>query len=456
MDIRKSVMRSPPQPPSPEPGSAASASEPRPEGFSDFWQLLVSKEEVHSVKQEWRPIFGQEEPDLPHIKVEQEELSISQEGEQLQKQEEADIKFPITPIPVKSESDEEKPHSSQLHQSQTDQEKQVEPSDSISTKQMKTEPDGEDFGLSEPTSNLDQDGDLEPASDDFQQLLVSREVVHSVKQEWSPSLGQEDPELPHIKVEQEKLLISHKGEQLQKQEEADIKFPITPVPVKNETDKEKPHSSQLHQSQTEQDKQVEPSDSTSTEQMKTEPDGKDFGLSRPASTLDQDGDLDSTSDDFQQLLVSKEVVHSVKQEWSPSLSQEEPDLPHIKVEQEKLLISQEGEQLQKQEETDIRFPFPPVPVKSGSDEEKPHSSQLHQSQTEEDKQVEPSDSNSTQEMKTEPDGEDFGLKLKGTSVYVNERLTKKNANIASKARVLRKRKINSIDVDDQLQSFQQA
>ncbi|KAM6903938.1 uncharacterized protein PEZ65_018717 isoform 2-T2 [Lycodopsis pacificus] len=71
----------------------------------------------------------QEDPEPPHIKEDQEELWTSQEGEQLQGLEEADITtFSFTP--VKIEDDEEEAQSSQLHQRQTEQ--------------METEADGED------------------------------------------------------------------------------------------------------------------------------------------------------------------------------------------------------------------------------------------------------------------------------------------------------------------------
>ncbi|XP_039978127.1 zinc finger and SCAN domain-containing protein 31-like [Xiphias gladius] len=92
------------------------------------------------------------------------------------------------------------------------------------------------------------------------------------------------------------------------------------------------------------------------------------------------------------------VVKEEKQEWSPSLDQEDPpEPPHSKEEQEELWTSQEGEQLQGLEE----FPFSPVPVKSeDDDEEKPQTSLLQQSQT-------PA-SSSTEQMETEADGEDCG------------------------------------------------
>ncbi|XP_056136125.1 zinc finger protein 572-like [Lampris incognitus] len=128
--------------------------------------LFDYKEKVPSEQQEWTVILGQEELEPTHIKEELEELWTSQEEKQLQRIEEVDnTKLPFPPVLVKRENDEERPPSSEHHQSQTEKNKQAEPSASTSSEQMKTEPDGEDFGLSAPASNLDQDGDLESVSD---------------------------------------------------------------------------------------------------------------------------------------------------------------------------------------------------------------------------------------------------------------------------------------------------
>ncbi|XP_035854234.1 gastrula zinc finger protein XlCGF17.1-like isoform X4 [Sander lucioperca] len=73
---------------------------------SDVQEVIVGEEH----QQEWSSSLDQEDTKPPDIKEEQEELWISQEGEQLQELEEADItKFPFTLLHVKSEVDEEKP-----------------------------------------------------------------------------------------------------------------------------------------------------------------------------------------------------------------------------------------------------------------------------------------------------------------------------------------------------------
>ncbi|XP_039665035.1 zinc finger and SCAN domain-containing protein 12-like [Perca fluviatilis] len=124
---------------------------------ADVQQLSVVKAEVPPEQQEWRSSLDQEDPEPPHIKEEQEELWTSQEGEQLQGLEEADIKFLFTSVPVKSdEDDEEKAQSSQLHESQTEENREAE----------RAEADGEDWGGPEPARNSDPDSPLQPATHD--------------------------------------------------------------------------------------------------------------------------------------------------------------------------------------------------------------------------------------------------------------------------------------------------
>ncbi|XP_033182101.1 gastrula zinc finger protein XlCGF8.2DB-like [Anabas testudineus] len=73
-----------------------------------------------------------------------------------------------------------------------------------------------------------------------------------------------------------------------------------------------------------------------------------------------------------------------QQDRSPSLEQEYLEPPHIKEEEEEVWTSLEGEQLPGLEE----FPFSCVAVKSEDDEEKPQSSQLRQSHTEDNRDFE--------------------------------------------------------------------
>ncbi|XP_029932565.1 zinc finger protein 79-like isoform X2 [Myripristis murdjan] len=109
------------------------------------------------------------------------------------------------------------------------------------------------------------------------QLLVYKEE----KQEWRPSVDQEQPEPPHVKEEQQELWASQEAEQLQ-----DIKFPLTAVTLKSEDDEEEAGPSQLHQSQTEESREAEPPASSSTVKMETEAAGEE-----PAGNVDPAVDL---------------------------------------------------------------------------------------------------------------------------------------------------------------------
>ncbi|XP_075938507.1 uncharacterized protein LOC142939171 [Anarhichas minor] len=125
---------------------------------ADVQQPLVLKEEVPPEQQEWRSGLDQEDPEPPHIKEEQEELSI-QEGEQLQGLEEVYINFPFTLVTVKTEEDvDERDQSSQLHESHTE--------DNRGAELLKTEADEDDCGGSESASNSDPDGPFQPATHD--------------------------------------------------------------------------------------------------------------------------------------------------------------------------------------------------------------------------------------------------------------------------------------------------
>ncbi|XP_008435745.2 zinc finger protein 112-like [Poecilia reticulata] len=120
------------------------------------------------------------------------------------------------------------------------------------------EPGG--FSLEPPipatfTSDLEETQDNKDLMLPLHQMLVIKEVPH----DWTPSLGQQDPDNPHIKEEEEELWISQEEEQLT---------------VKIE-DEEKPQSSVIYRNKTEDKMEAAALTTWSVEQMETESNGEE-------------------------------------------------------------------------------------------------------------------------------------------------------------------------------------
>ncbi|XP_034020261.1 uncharacterized protein LOC117504829 isoform X1 [Thalassophryne amazonica] len=350
---------------------------------------FVSKEDGPPEQQEWKLSLNQKDLEPPNIKEEQEELWIKAE---------------------------EKPHSSQLHQSQRGESTQVErlPSDSCEHKTLKMEDNGEDVGGSKPASNSGPWRYLQPDSDDIQKLSLIKEETLPEQQQWNLIVDQDN-----IKEEQEKLWISQQGEHLHQLEEADVtKFPFTAVCVKTENDDdEKPESSQLHQSQSGESTEAEPVASSSTvpTTLTGEAEGDDCGGSQPDSGSSPCSHLQSDTDDVQQVLVNEDVLPE-EQEWNQSRDQMCSERPNIKEEQKELCSSQEAKPLHSVGEAGAsKFPVIVVFMKCEGDEKQ--QLQLHQSQSDESIKMEHLTSNSSEHgtLKGEADGDNCGGSQPATS-----------------------------------------
>ncbi|XP_029501882.1 zinc finger protein 260-like [Oncorhynchus nerka] len=232
-------------------------------------QPSVSEEEVPSeqqhCEQEWSPSLGQKDPETKQIKEEQEEVRTSQEEEQLQGVEPDIIEFIFTPPCVKSECDQEEPrqdpilaeHPTLLKMSklQSFQEFLNERLTAFAAVEISG-------AFAKAVAEYQEENDrlrrllritpeIQLCRIDSLQLSVSEEEVppeqQHCEQEWSPSLGQEDPEPTQIK---EELGTNQEEEQLQGL--FDTKDSIfTPSCVKSECDQEDPlQSLTLPQTQT--------------------------------------------------------------------------------------------------------------------------------------------------------------------------------------------------------------
>ncbi|XP_052353865.1 zinc finger and SCAN domain-containing protein 22-like [Oncorhynchus keta] len=223
-------------------------------------QLSVSEEEVppeqQHCEQELSPSLGQKDPETKQIKEEQEEVRTSQEEEQLQGVEPDIIEFIFTPPCVKSECDQENPrqdpilaeHPTLLKMSKLQSFQEflnerltafaaVEISGAFA--KMIVEYQEENDRLRRllritPEIPLCRIESLQPSVSEQE---VPPEQQHC-EQEWSPSLGQKNPETKQIKEEQEEVRTSQEEEQLQRVEPDIIGFIFSPSCVKSECDQE--------------------------------------------------------------------------------------------------------------------------------------------------------------------------------------------------------------------------
>ncbi|KAF3706895.1 Gastrula zinc finger protein XlCGF57.1 [Channa argus] len=153
----------------------------------DIQQLLVTDEE---------PPYEQQDPEPPHIK---EERWSSQEGEQLQRMEEADItNFSLTT--VKSEDDEEKPQPPELHPSQTEDNREKQPLTSSSAQDIETGADEEDCRGPQTDRNSHPDTQLEPVSDERTSPLFT--AVMKISDDWTKTRANNPGLLENSECEQ--------------------------------------------------------------------------------------------------------------------------------------------------------------------------------------------------------------------------------------------------------------
>ncbi|XP_042170794.1 uncharacterized protein LOC112241159 isoform X2 [Oncorhynchus tshawytscha] len=317
--------------------------------------LPVSEEEVPH-EQERSPSQGQEDTEHTQIKEGQEEVRTSQEEDHPQGLE-SDTKDILIPACVKSDYKQDPPLPSHLDQTLENRERDSLPTNT--TEQIKTEPDGEDYSISEPTRDSQllseaQVGNREervdgmerlippPFSPDSQQpsLPVSKEEVPPEQQERSPRLGLEEPE----PTKQEELWTNQEEQQLES--DSSVSEPTSDSQLLSAVNPDC--------SAAQSENRVSEPTSDSQLLFAVNP---DCSAALGENRVCVDGAVEMLilillPPDSQQLSlsVSEEEVppeqQHCDQERSPSQGQEDPEHTQIKEEQEELRTSQEEDQPQ--------------------------------------------------------------------------------------------------------------
>ncbi|XP_061787144.1 uncharacterized protein [Nerophis lumbriciformis] len=219
----------------------------------------------------------------------------------------------------------------------------------------------------------------------------------------SSTLGQEDPQPPQLKKEEEELVVTQGREPLPGLEET----VLTVVSVKTEDDEGEPQADNLSAP-------LSCSDDVSSHSAEEE--DWDHPQEHLSNYTDCEGDLRTQTDnkhsecsekktDVRQLMSCHEKLPPQSQKRTSTLEQEDPQPRYLKEEEEECWMTQGGEYLPEQEETDLtKFPLTCAFVNNDDHKDKaPESSQLHRSPSEETKARRLSSSSSPQHL-TEADG----------------------------------------------------
>ncbi|KAM6951074.1 uncharacterized protein FYW47_014591 [Aplochiton taeniatus] len=346
----------------------------------------VPPEQQHC-EQERSPSLDQEDPEPPQIKEEQEELWTNQEGEQLQdlKEEETDTEDSMSNVTCVE---------STFNQGQTQFSHLDKYVDATSTDQMKTEPDGEDCGVSEPDSSITET--LAACHSIFNNSTFAAVLNFdhcpfcSVMSKTQLLRVLINERLSAAAIEifgvVERTIAEYEEEVRCSQRENARQRELLTVLLKPEI--------KLHT--------ADPQKFTlSTEEVS--PEQQHCEQERSPSLDQEDPEPPQIKEE-----VPPEQQHC-EQERSPSLDQEDPEPPQIKEEQEELWSSQEGEQLQdlKEEETDTKDSMLTVAcVENIFAQGQTQFCQLDKSPA----------VPSTDQMKTKPDGEDCGVSEPDSSI----------------------------------------
>ncbi|KAM9332709.1 uncharacterized protein KZ484_017826 [Pholidichthys leucotaenia] len=218
--------------------------------------------------------------------------------------------------------------------------------------------EGEQFGLKQETQTFDEDFPQQPECKE-EEVLTEQQLWNQEKnsvqdqEEAEPPQvkdEEEEAEPPQIKDEEEELLISQEGEQLVMKLEADT-FMVTPISEETQQSEAEPNSEQLlcHNSAGTEIQDVEGSQLVDSGSAKEEePKPKKRRLETGSHSNSDDDSRTSTTlceneTDAPQLHDCKEEVLTVQQlcnqERNSSLGQEEQDGAQVKEEEEELCSS---------------------------------------------------------------------------------------------------------------------